>query len=182
MSRKHNKNRLAPFVPLLISTLESAAWRAMSHGARSLYVAIKRRVPGGRNRAYLSYGDAAKEIGCGKTQVSVWYEELEHYGFIVMVQPGCLGFDGKGKAPHWRLTELGQTSRSTADELPEVPSRDFQNWDGTKFKTLSRRAGHCVPLWETPLSRRAGHPKPKVSRRGGHREAGRCPVVEDTTI
>jgi hypothetical protein len=33
--QKHTKNKLPPFVPLLIATLDSAAWRTMSHGARS---------------------------------------------------------------------------------------------------------------------------------------------------
>lgn len=37
-----HKNRLPPFVPLLIATLDSPAWRAMSHGAHMLYVALKR--------------------------------------------------------------------------------------------------------------------------------------------
>src|SRR5688572_28742590 len=41
--QKHTKNKLPPFVPLLIATLDSAAWRTMSHGARSLYIALKRR-------------------------------------------------------------------------------------------------------------------------------------------
>jgi len=41
MSR--HRSKLPPFVPLLRETLDSAAWGAMSHGARSLYVALKRR-------------------------------------------------------------------------------------------------------------------------------------------
>jgi hypothetical protein len=32
-----------PFVPLLKETLAAPAWRATSHGARSLYVALKLR-------------------------------------------------------------------------------------------------------------------------------------------
>ena len=131
---KRDKGRLAPFVPLLITTLNSPAWKAMSHGAKSLYVALKRRVPRERNRAYISYRDAQKEIHAHPRRICEWFRELEHYGFIVMVTPGCLGVEGKGKSPHWRLTELGATSKTTAEGLPEPPSRDFQNWDGTKFK------------------------------------------------
>ena len=41
--RDGHKNRLPPFVPLLTETLDAAAWRAMSHGAQMLYVALKRR-------------------------------------------------------------------------------------------------------------------------------------------
>jgi hypothetical protein len=36
MSKSKDKGRLSPFVPLLISTLDSPAWKALSHGARSL--------------------------------------------------------------------------------------------------------------------------------------------------
>ena len=43
MSRHQDKGRLAPFVPLILTTLDSPAWKAMSHGARSLYVALRRR-------------------------------------------------------------------------------------------------------------------------------------------
>jgi hypothetical protein len=60
-----DKGRLPPFVPLLVSTIDTPAWRAMSHGARSLYVSLKRRVPKQRNRAYLSYREASREIGFG---------------------------------------------------------------------------------------------------------------------
>jgi hypothetical protein len=41
MSKRERGERLSPFVPLLKSTLASPAWRAMSHGARSLYAALK---------------------------------------------------------------------------------------------------------------------------------------------
>ncbi len=95
MARESKKNRLPPFVPLLIDTLDSPAWKAMSMGARSLYVALKRRAPKERNRAYLSYRDAANDMGdgAGKTQVGIWFNELEYYGFIVMISPACLGVD-----------------------------------------------------------------------------------------
>jgi hypothetical protein len=61
-SQRKEKNRLPPFVPLLITTIDSAAWKALSHGATRLYVALKRRVPNARNRAYLSYRQAEAEI------------------------------------------------------------------------------------------------------------------------
>jgi hypothetical protein len=49
-----------------------------------------------------------------------------------MTSPGCLGVDGNGMAPHWRLTEVGY--------MNDPPTRDFGRWDGTKFKDcVSRR-------------------------------------------
>jgi hypothetical protein len=177
MSRANpNKNKLPPFTPLLNSTLDSAAWRAMSHGARSLYGCLKRRVPRGRNTAYLSYRDAADEMGCCKTTVERGYQELQHYGFIVLVRHGCLGVDGKGKAALWRLTELGNTSKTSAAGLPEAPTRDFLTWDGTRYRrdrsgvdyaNLTKRKnripsphqGHGVPPSRTVVSPQQGHPK-----------------------
>ena len=107
-------------------------------GARSLYLALKRRVPKDRNRAYLSTRNAADELAVGKTQARRWFAELEHYKFIVLLQAGCLGTDGKGKAPHWRLTELGQTTKTSAEGLFEPPTNDFLKWDGIRFHRTDR--------------------------------------------
>ena len=98
------------FVPLLHATLDCPAWKVASHGARSLYVALKRRHPRERNTAFISYRTAQKELTASPSKIREWFAELEHYGFIVLHLPGSLGVDGKGKAPHWRLTELGNTS------------------------------------------------------------------------
>ena len=60
------KNSGPPFVMVTNQVLDAPAWRAMSHGARSLYVALKRRYwPNKKNngRIYLSLRHAAKELG-----------------------------------------------------------------------------------------------------------------------
>jgi hypothetical protein len=119
------------FVPVLASTMDAPAWRAMSHGARVLFVSLKRKVPRDTNRAFISYRDACKELGSGSNKIREWFAELQHYGFIVLHHPGSLGVDGKGRAPLWRLTELG--NKKGADGLPEWPTRDFLKWDGVLF-------------------------------------------------
>ena len=43
-----------------------------------------------------------------------------------MTEPGCLGVEGKGKAPHWRLTELGY--------MRDPPTQDFLRWNGEPFR------------------------------------------------
>jgi hypothetical protein len=152
MKRK-DKGRLPPFVPLLISTIDSRAWRAMSHGAKSLYVALKRRVPSGRNRAFLSYREAEAELKSSQHKIREWFKELQHYGFLVLAAHGSLGVDGKGKSPHWRLTELGVTSKASSDGGFEPPTNDFLRWDGRVFdpKPFRRKKqnptahGGCTP-------------------------------------
>jgi hypothetical protein len=146
MSRRKDKGRLPPFVPLFTSTLDAPAWKALSHGARSLYIALKRRYnrdDHNNGRIYLSQRDAAEEIGSHHNEIARWYRELRHYGFIVMHSPGSLGVEGKGKAPHWRLTEIGY--------MHEPPTRDFARWNGQKFtdrKTESRAGNPAHPVPE----------------------------------
>jgi len=126
---RREKHRLPPFVPLLVDTLDQPAWRALSHGAKALYVALKRHYsPNMHNngRLFLSQRAAEKELNSHHNQIARWYRELQHYGFIIMHTPGCLGVEGRGKAPHWRLTELGF--------MREPPTRDFTRWDGKPFK------------------------------------------------
>ena len=54
---------------------------------------------------------------------------------------GALGADGKGKLPHWRLTEKGQTGKANPQGLFEPPPNDFLKWDGTPFDPKPYR-GH----------------------------------------
>jgi hypothetical protein len=119
---------------MFVNTMDSAAWRATSHGARSLFLALKRRY----NRVvcgavYLSSRMAADELGSNRNYIRRWFRELQFFGFIVMMTPGYLGVEGRGKAPHWRITDEWYHG--------EPPTRDFHKWDGTPFheqKPLSR--------------------------------------------
>ena len=141
MADKHEqrrRDRLAPFVPLLVETLDAPAWQAMSHGAQMLYVALKRRYSiraHNNGGVYLSQRRAVRELRSHHNEIARWFRELQFYGFIVLTTPGCLGIAGAGKAPHWRLTELGYQR--------EPPTRDFIRWDGSRFSdTKSKpRAG-----------------------------------------
>jgi hypothetical protein len=159
MSRRHrgyDKGRLQPFVPLLKDTLQTPAWRAMSHGARSLYVALRGRLANdcrNNGRVFISVRDACKEIGSSHEQVVRWFKELQHYGFIVMTSAGCSGFDGKGRAPHWRLTELGSRG---ADGTLEPPARDFTRWTGKSFvHSPTKKQNPVAEIRNTPLRKAA---------------------------
>jgi hypothetical protein len=129
MKHRRDKGRIeGPFVPWLVETGASAGWRAMSSYARVVYMALKSRYSiKARNngRIYLSARDGAEETGFDMKTVARALRELKHYGFIVMTEPGCLGVDGRGKAPHWRLTEIGY--------MTDLPTKDFLKWDGELF-------------------------------------------------
>jgi hypothetical protein len=165
--KKHNdKGRLSPFVPLLKDTLASPAWRAMSHGARSLYVALRARYSinsHNNGRIYLSQRQAAREVGSGYNSIARWFRELQHFGFIVQTKGGSLGLNGKGTAPHWRLTELGTR---VGGEL-ENPTNDFLRWDGTPFEDKTRpRKG--APRRHRDVPRPAEGRQSHAAHRGAH--------------
>jgi hypothetical protein len=145
MSRKQGGGKLPDFVPLIKSTMRTPAWRAMSHGAKSLYVALKCRYHTRlQNAVYLSARVAAKELGSHKDYITRWHRELQYYGFTVIVRPGHLGVEGKGKAAHLRLTECwyqghrrGISSAGTAPSsapvkigmsLPKLRTGCPENW------------------------------------------------------
>jgi hypothetical protein len=116
----------------------------MSHGARILYIALKRRYNGqfhNNGRLYLSHRKAAEEINSDTNQITRWFRELQYYGFIVATAPGYLGVNGKGKAPLWRLTELGY--------IREPPTRDFIRWNGVWFS--KHQPGGDRPKKQNPV-------------------------------
>ena len=129
-SRAYEKGRIAgPFVPMLIETTNSPAWKAMSAFARVIYhTSLKSRYrPKDYNngRIYASTRDIAEETGFNQKTAARGLREIEYYGFAIKTSAAFLGVDGKGKAAHWRLTELGY--------MTEPPTRDFLKWDGIKF-------------------------------------------------
>jgi len=127
------KRHLPPFVPVPKEAIRSLAWRAMSHGARSLFLALMGRYSNNfdnNGRLFLSTRQAAKEIGSGLEEIRSWFRELQHYGFIVMMEPGHLGTQGKGRAPSWRITVLSCKN--------EPATMDFLKWNGTKFQRRRR--------------------------------------------
>ena len=127
------KNKLPPFIPVHKETMRTPAWAALTMGARMLFVHLKGHhftgVNNNNGRIFLSERKAMEEMGVrNRESVRRWFRELQHYGFIVMTNPGNLGVEGKGKAPHWRVTEL-ETPLAESKE----PTLDYKKWDGTPF-------------------------------------------------
>jgi DNA-binding transcriptional regulator YhcF (GntR family) len=152
VSKRHrDKSRLGPFVPLLKETLESAAWRSMSPAARVLYIALKGRygiILRNNGRIFLSVRESAEETGLNKDPIARAFRELTHYGFIVQTKGAALGVDGKGKAPHWRLTELGY-DRSTDQGFPALERHQISK---TKKQNPVRKfRTHCPKISDTSV-------------------------------
>ena len=109
MSKWSKEKIVGQFTPILHETMDSPAWKQLSHPAKWLYVLLKKRHMSGRNTAWLSFCDAGKELRASHRKVATLFAELVHYGFIIKVRHGVLGVEGKGVATVWRLTELGTT-------------------------------------------------------------------------
>jgi hypothetical protein len=182
-NRNRTKGKLPPFVPLIKETMKTPAWIALSIGAKALYPYLRWNYNTKlQNHVWLSHRDAAEQLSVGKNRPGRWFHELEHYGFIVMVNPGGLGVEGHGKAPHYRLTE--------AWYLGKPPTRDFLLWDGTLYvpPNRSRKNQSACPYVGDSLSRRGGQLRParpkkpgRLSRRVGHTADPDCPGVWDIT-
>ena len=139
--KNKEKGRLPPFVPLFRETLDCPAWKATSFPARLLYVALKgffNYKSDNNGKLYLAQRKAADLIGADKSHVARWFRELEFYGFIVKTSRAHLGFEGKGQAAHWRLTEVGLRG--------ERPTHEFLFWDGVKFTDQKHRNKNQNPV------------------------------------
>jgi hypothetical protein len=140
MSRRYKDKGRIPgqYTAIRWEILDSAAWKQMSMGARSLYIALIKPLSFNRDNngsIFLSTRDAAQQLNANKDSICLWYRELEHYGFIVMTRPGTIG--PKGMAAHWRITDVGW---GKLDGKSIEPTKDYLKWDGEVFsssKTLS---------------------------------------------
>ena len=115
---------------MMHETAKSPAFKQMSFGAKALFLALKMRCIKNNGHVYLSLRDAGEELGHkNRNDLSNWYRELEHYGFLVKTEAASLGADGKGKAAHWRITDMPTRSGELRD-----PTKDFLRWDGEVFE------------------------------------------------
>jgi hypothetical protein len=160
-----SKHKHPPFVMVTNQVLDSPAWRAMSTGGRCLYIALKRRCPPNRHnngRIRLSQREAQEQIGAGFTEITRWFRELQHYGFIVMTEAGCLGVEGKGRAPQWRLTEVAYMRGTSSKGTENMPTMDFLKWNGARFSRHHSGGDH---LQAAPENRSTTSPQQKTESR-----------------
>jgi len=181
MSRKNRKSDArirVQFVPLFFETLRSPAYRQLSFGARALFTALHMRFflnDNNNGRIFLSQRDAGEELGHKKrSHIANWYRELQHYGFIVQTSGASLGVDGKGKAPHWRITDL--PTRSGNGEL-DLATKDFLRWDGVLFEP------HVAPSNRWNVRKQAGLKKQNPGLHVGTTvDSTSVPLADSTSV
>jgi hypothetical protein len=134
MNKRKRKSKLAPFVPVTKTTMATPAWRAMSLGARLLYIELRGRLRNdclNNGKVFLSCRLAAKAIGVRPGSIARWYMENEYFGFLRKTGEGFLGVDGRGIAARYRFTEF------RCEDQPST--RDFEKWNGKPFVFTPRR-------------------------------------------
>jgi len=150
MATKRLKGKLPPFIPATRTTIASPAWKALSFGARAVYVDLRgylRHDNANNGKVYRSYRDVRSDLGRGTLRsIGRWYRELAHYGFIVQTSGFHLGLDGDGVAPHWRLTECPSFD---AKGNMVAATREFEKWDGSIFVDPEKTES-CTPQGYTP--------------------------------
>jgi hypothetical protein len=182
------KHKNPPFVMVTNQVLDSPAWCAMSTGARCLYIALKRRCPPNRynnGRIRLSQREVQKQLGAGFTQIARWFRELQHYGFIVMTEAGCLGVEGKGKAPQWRLTEVAYMRGTSSRGGENMPTMDFLKWDGIRFSKHHPGGDHLKSAPEnrstSALRKKTESRSRKPERTAPENQSTRAPENQSTS-
>lgn len=107
---KRNENKKEAVTAMRLKVMQSPAWRALTPTAQALYVWIKLEWRGAHfnnnGELRLSVRQAADAMGCANNTAMRGFQDLQAKGFIIQTQGGCLGTEGKGKAPAYELTEI----------------------------------------------------------------------------
>jgi hypothetical protein len=176
---KRTRKSKGPFVVVPKAILNAPAWRAMSPGARLLWIDMRgwlRNDDLNNGQVHRSCRAAAASIGTkSKSSIVRWFAENEHYGFLRKTAEGFLGSDGYGIAAKYRFTDLPHGTH--------LPTRDFEKWDRTPFVYIPRRSRrkkqNPVPTVGTPRTHHGDIRKAKdkgavCTHHGDIGEAPRC--------
>lgn len=131
---------------------QEPAWKALGCPARIVYIELKGQHNGFNNgRIEASTRFLAEFTGLDKKTVTRALEQLTAAGFIVRIDHGSLGVEGKGTGSCWRLTELGV--------LGGRPSKDYRA-TAAENKSPSPKRGQDVPREGTGNRRLSRQPVP----------------------
>jgi hypothetical protein len=127
MSKKKFGHKLGgSFAPLLTHTTKSTAWSMLSVGARALFGHLQGLYYQDREGyVFLSARDGAEGLRTRPHNILRWFDELTHYGFLVMLRG-----PHDGQSAHYRLTDRWFHG--------QAPTRDFDKWSGEIFTPKKR--------------------------------------------
>jgi DNA-binding MarR family transcriptional regulator len=138
MSKKKRRSKGPQFVQMFHHVMDTAAWKDLSPGAKSAYVALKRWYNGSNNgRVGFGSRGAGEALGMSKSSAARYLAELETHGFIVRMKDSS--FNQKRLTIEWLLTEHRN------DTNGDLPLRTFTKWTGTEKKEPVPSVKRAVP-------------------------------------
>lgn len=128
---RKDEARTEHWTKMIRNTMETPAWRALSTTAQALYPWLKMEWKGpqanNNGRISLPVREAAERLGCGRDTAARAFHDLQAKGFLLLIDHGRMGVEGKGAPPTYEITELA--------------SRDGDSNSGKKLY-LHWQAGH----------------------------------------
>ena len=107
---RKNEQRTDQFTKMIRNTMDTPAWRALSSTAQALYPWIKLEWKGpqanNNGRISLPVREAAERLGCSKDAAARAFHDLQAKGFLMLIEHGRMGIEGKGAPPAYEITEL----------------------------------------------------------------------------
>jgi hypothetical protein len=179
MSKRYNSKGRIPgqWTAIRWEITDSAAWKHMSMGARMLYIALIKNLSfnaDNNGKVFLATRKAATELGASQRSVCTWFRELEHFGFIVMTEPGTAM-----RAARWRVTDSGW---GKLDGKSIEPTKDYLKWSGELFESHNpdgTRKKSSRPKNQKGRAKKSSPRGPKVLRGGEDQKSSTYPQVED---
>jgi DNA-binding transcriptional MocR family regulator len=132
---KHYGSPSAKFAILLLMTLDTPAWRALSTAAQALYpwlvMEFKGKKYNNNGKIRLSVRQAALKMGTSKDTVARAFGDLQAKGFIKVTKGGSLGISGMGKCPEYEIAAI------TLPENGTKANKYYEDWkDSSDFKVF----------------------------------------------
>lgn len=154
------------FAPMIRTTMDTPAWRALSSAAQALYpwLRLEWHGPKFNNNGKLQFSvrQAAEAMGVNKDTANRAFVDLQRKGFVVVTQEARLGVGGAARSSSYELTEVALVGETEGRKLYRQweKGRDFpvrrvmvnnprgvngqtkpcpQNQDGTVIKLGTKR-------------------------------------------
>lgn len=158
---RKNEDQSEHWTKMIRSTMETPAWRALTATAQALYPWLKLEWKGPKannnGRISLPVRVAAERLGCNMKTAARAFHDLQAKGFLILIEHGRMGIEGKGAAPTYEITELAQLGEHTGRKLylhwqpgGDFPVRGHAPANPTgkngKNRTPSPKLGRVVPI------------------------------------
>lgn len=115
------RNKDGKWTMILLSTINTPAWRELPTKSQSLYMLVKLEWKGPKmnnnGKIALSCRQAAKKMGVSLNTAATAFRELQAKGFIVVTEPSWLGVEGEAKLQLYEITELPMPGEKNGKHL-----------------------------------------------------------------